>query len=95
MSLSASNIDKIVWSGSGTGFHPYGVDNIQFDNTTSAVPEPSSLTLLGIGVAGIAGYGWRRRGIHCTSTFDAEFFVRVDDDEALSDDDFLAALKSL
>jgi PEP-CTERM motif len=28
----------------------------------SVVPEPASLTLLGIGIPGVAGYGWRRRG---------------------------------
>jgi hypothetical protein len=27
----------------------------------SAVPEPSTLTLLGLGAAGLLGYGWRRR----------------------------------
>jgi len=29
--------------------------------TTIAVPEPATLTMLGIGIACMAGYGWRRR----------------------------------
>lgn len=38
------------------------IDNIQLGTTeVAAVPEPSSLALLGIGIAGMTGYTWRRR----------------------------------
>ncbi|MBN2445755.1 MAG: PEP-CTERM sorting domain-containing protein [Phycisphaerae bacterium] len=44
-------VDSVVWSGAGNGFHPFGVDNLQW------VPEPSALVLLAL--AGMFGY--RRR----------------------------------
>jgi hypothetical protein len=37
------------------------VNNTSTFEATTGTPEPASLTLVGLGVAGIAGYGWRRR----------------------------------
>ncbi len=38
-------------------------DNVRLDGTlqVDAVPEPTGLALLGIGIAGVACYDWRRR----------------------------------
>ncbi len=46
-----SNITSVTVEGTGTGFHPFGIDNLRFN---PAVPEPASLLLVGGGLLGIA-----------------------------------------
>jgi hypothetical protein len=51
LSLAFSSITSISWEGTGTGFHPYGVDNFTFN----AVPEPGSACLLAGGLVCVVG----------------------------------------
>jgi hypothetical protein len=44
----------------GTGAHADSF-TVQIGPATTATPEPASLTLLGSGAAGLAGFCWRRR----------------------------------
>jgi hypothetical protein len=44
--------------GYNTSSHVFGGGSFLY---TAATPEPASMTLLGFGIAGMAGYGWRRR----------------------------------
>ncbi len=39
----------------------FGISDFYEFASTDPLPEPGALTLLGIGIAGLAGYGWRRR----------------------------------
>lgn len=65
VNLAASGITSVAWSGSGQGFHPYGVDNIKFDVVT-ATPEPASMILVATGLVGVFGAARRRRGAVAT-----------------------------
>lgn len=51
-------LEIVVASG---GTEPLDLDNLVLTQTTTATPEPASLTLLGFGAVGLLGYGWRRR----------------------------------
>ena len=57
------SVEGIFWQFSdplsvgGTGAFP----TVSFQPVTTVIPEPSSLTLLGIGGIDLAGYGWRRK----------------------------------
>ena len=53
-----TNTITVMFSSAGSGNNAEtDIDNVNL----SAAPEPASLTLLGFGILGIAGYGWRRR----------------------------------
>ena len=51
LSVSSADITSVTWTGTGSSFHPYGVDNFNFV-TSAAVPEPTSVALLGLGILG-------------------------------------------
>lgn len=52
LSLGDSGITSVTWSGAGTGFHPFGVDNLVFG--AAAIPEPTSVILISAGLLALA-----------------------------------------
>lgn len=58
ITLVSNNVHKVDWLGEGTGFHPFGIDNVRWE--TASVPEPSSLTLFILGISGLVAF-YRKR----------------------------------
>ena len=61
--LNWQNVDEVEFSASGgtnAGLNGYGTYFV-LDNLTICVPEPATMTILGVGVAALAGYRWRQR----------------------------------
>jgi hypothetical protein len=58
-----TNLVSVTWvhSGPGTTQGLFGLDNIVVNESAEVVPEPASLALFGLGLAGVAGFGRRRK----------------------------------
>lgn len=65
LTLNGASFDSVTWSGTGSGFHPYGVDNVVFGDAPAGVPEPAAwgLMLMGFGGLGAMMRSARRKQV--------------------------------
>jgi hypothetical protein len=67
MSVPSSSAIDNTTNGGPENFYVAAGGSVTASAITSVTPEPASLTLIGIGIAGIAGYGWRKRKAAATA----------------------------
>ena len=58
---SITPIARVEWNETGSFAGAVSWDNLTYEAAAAHVPEPASLTLLGLGLAGMAGRRWRQR----------------------------------
>ena len=63
VTLTAPQFDSIVWSGSGAGYHPYGVDNIRLAAPGAGIPALSlgGVAVLAVLLAALGLFALRRQ----------------------------------
>jgi hypothetical protein len=61
VNLSANALSVTLNINTSLGYTWVFSDEMEFFGTAAATPEPAALTLFGIGIACMAGYGWRRK----------------------------------
>lgn len=52
VSLNYAGTTSVAWSGTGSSFHPFGVDNLSFNVTAVPEPETYAMFLAGLGLMG-------------------------------------------
>jgi hypothetical protein len=67
--FTASGTSEIVTFGDGSGNEPERTQLNAFAlESVSSSPEPGTLTMLGVAVVALGGYGWRRRKLAAAAT---------------------------
>lgn len=59
--LNSLVFDRVEVRSLGSDFNDWELDDLEFVTQSQGVPEPTSLALLGMGVAGLGGYRLRRK----------------------------------
>jgi hypothetical protein len=67
LGLDTEVLDSITFTSASNAPDPFAITGVFAVSGVADAPEPASLTVLSIGIAGMAGYAWRRRRQHAAA----------------------------